>query len=528
VKEPAFPFAVRLLEDALALVKRADSKAWAIYLFGVVPFFALLLFEVTDLVQNPFVGEHLMLMGFGLAALYFWLHVSQSVFCAYLHGALTERGISWKEQFSSAASSQFILAGSKLVLWPVALILVIPHAAITMFYQHSLLAAEESGNRDWRATLAESKRDAVYRQSQTIWMLILILLLRALLCINLFVLLFVLPQLWKILTGMESNVTRAPAVLLNPTSLTALCILAYLGLDPIVKAACVLRRFARQSETSGQDLRLKVATLHRLTVLVLFVGFLCAPVRASVSAEQMTTAIHNVFRDPANTWNLPAVEHPKRAASGFEAFLDSIVSRIGKTWSDAKSAVRSLLERLRRIFSSESNPAHRKQPPMSTGEAWILMGTFFGLLAVSLLFSFWNRRKRPKLQVVTATTDVAMPMTCIPEDVEAASQTEDRWLSLAQQYRASGDFRLALRALYLSNLAILARENIITLARGKSNLDYLREVQRRAKRLGREVSNAFQANVQLFERSWYGAYPASEEALDLFLRNSSTLQESLV
>ncbi len=221
MKEPAFPSAIRLIEDALVLTKRADPLAWLIYLAGIVPFFGLLLFETTDLVQNPFAVERLMPVAFILALLYVWLHVCQSVFCARVYDTLTQQENALKTQVGSAVVCQSVLAGSKLVLWPITLILLVPHPVVTMFYQHSLLATDESRARGWRATIVESRKDAVYRQTQSICLLITVLLLRAILWINLFFLLFVLPSLWKTFTGIEGNVTRSPQILINATSLVA-------------------------------------------------------------------------------------------------------------------------------------------------------------------------------------------------------------------------------------------------------------------------------------------------------------------
>jgi uncharacterized protein DUF4129 len=531
MSEPSFPSAIRLIEEALLLVRRAGTLTWLIYLSGVLPFFALLLFEVTDLLQNPFAGEHLMLIGFALATAYFWLHVCQSVFAARLYDTLTEQQGFLRPQFAAALRCQSVLAGSKLVLWPVALALVIPHAAVTMFYQHSFLPAEH-GKGDWRATIAESRIDAVYRQSQTIWLLLLVFLLRAVLWINLVSLLFLMPALWKMFTGMENNVTRAPAVLWNPTSLVTLGVMAYLGLDPLVKAACVLRHFARQSEKSAQDLRLRSASLQRLTAVLLlgiFVVFtpVGAETRTGVSAEQMTDAVHAVFRDPANTWNLPVVEHRKRSVSSFEAFMDSVMDHANQTWTDLTTTIGKLLERLRKMFSSGNDLDRAKPSAMSADEATILLACFLGLLLVAVLFSLWNRRRRPKPELAAAAFEAAAPPAALADEAEAAEKSEDQWRGMAEQYRLNGDTRLAIRALYLSNLATLARGGIISLSRGKSNLDYLREAQRRGKRLGSELASLFRVNVQLFERSWYGAYPVTEETIEYVLRNSVALKNSI-
>ncbi len=541
MKESGFTSALRLLEDALVLVKRTDSLAWLIYLAGVVPFFSVLLFEITDLVQNPFAVQRLLAIAFGLTLLYGWLHVCQSVFCARIYSTLTEQEDDLRAQFSEALVCQSVLSGSKLLLWPLTLVLFVPHPVVTMFYQHSLLVPAEFASGGWRATVTESKKDAVFQQPQAAWMLVLVLLLRALLWINLFLLLFVLPSLWKTFTGVEGNVTRSPAVLINPTSITALCILAYLGLDPIVKGACVLRRFARQSQSSGRGLRLRLLHVQRsaAAAIVLLVVLTCAPQAAaarteparhetpSASAEQMKRAIDTVFGDPSNTWNLPVVEPRRPPSDAFESFMRSVADHVSQAWEDLKSAFQAFEEWLRRIFSNSASGNRVKQRPASKSEVSIMIACFSALLILAALVPLLRRTRRSRPEPVTAVIISAGALPLLDDDVPVRDQTEDEWITLAEQYRAAGNFRLALRALYLSSLATLARGGMILPARGKSNLDYSRELQRRAKRLGSDVAAIFRMNVQLFERSWYGTHPATEETLDSFLQNLSILQESV-
>jgi hypothetical protein len=94
------------------------------------------------------------------------------------------------------------------------------------------------------------------------------------------------------------------------------------------------------------------------------------------------------------------------------------------------------------------------------------------------------------------------------ENVQAAQLPVDGWLALAREQAARGEWRLALRAVYLATLARLAAEGFISLAKFKTNMDYEREVRRRA--LSREeISAAFSLRRREFEDVWYGrAEPA--------------------
>ena len=65
------------------------------------------------------------------------------------------------------------------------------------------------------------------------------------------------------------------------------------------------------------------------------------------------------------------------------------------------------------------------------------------------------------------------------------------------------------RAVFFSALARLQRDNLIMLARFKTNLDYDRELGRRTRHLP-HVRPAFRWLVQTFERCWYGVTAPDE------------------
>ena len=109
------------------------------------------------------------------------------------------------------------------------------------------------------------------------------------------------------------------------------------------------------------------------------------------------------------------------------------------------------------------------------------------------------------------------------EDVTADQLPEDRWLQLARELLDRGDLRLALRAAYLGVLAHLGQRELLAIARHKSNLDYRRELARRAAQR-RELVGAFEENVFSFERAWYGRATVTREGLDRFFSNLDVIR----
>jgi hypothetical protein len=318
--------------------------------------------------------------------------------------------------------------------------------------------------------------------------------------------------------------------------MAALGVLAYLALDPVVKAACVLRRFERQSQRSGLDLRLRLKVLARagLVLVILtggwagrtwaaekaFTARTTVNTRPPVTPERMRNAVQSVFRDPSEAWNLPLVEPRKKSSNPVFGFMDAVADRTSKWW-------KAFSEWLRGVMAAQPRQTPPEAPGTVTGaSAWLLVSVFLGLVGTGVLLA-WMRRSRRPMPVEGPTAEAAAKFDLASETVLPDEQPEDEWLRIAGACRAQGNARLALRAFYLSILAALAGSRLITVARGKSNRDYLREVQRRGKRLGPEPAALFGDVIQIFEKTWYGTFLVTEQVLEDFQANVQQLRTSL-
>ena len=86
---------------------------------------------------------------------------------------------------------------------------------------------------------------------------------------------------------------------------------------------------------------------------------------------------------------------------------------------------------------------------------------------------------------------------------------------LAGEFAAKGSLRLAMRSFYLATLSHLAKKEMITIEIFKSNLDYEKELKRRAYE-EKEILAAFSQIVSFFDRVWYGMYHIRRSDLDSF------------
>jgi cbb3-type cytochrome oxidase subunit 3 len=146
----------------------------------------------------------------------------------------------------------------------------------------------------------------------------------------------------------------------------------------------------------------------------------------------------------------------------------------------------------------------------------------YGLLALSLCFAAviimrYLKNRRARLDRM----DEAAPLAAIDlesDEVTAADRPSDEWLALARELLKKGDYRLAIRALYLSNLAMLADANLLTIARAKSDHDYMAELRRQG-RAEQRLLDAFSDNITIFQQVWYGMRDIHEKMLKRFLDN---------
>ena len=118
---------------------------------------------------------------------------------------------------------------------------------------------------------------------------------------------------------------------------------------------------------------------------------------------------------------------------------------------------------------------------------------------------FFLRRTRRAVVAAQAVTAAAPPVNLADESLTADRLPEAEWLALADEWMAKGDFRLALRAMYLAALNYLSARDLVSLRRWKSGLDYRRELTRRA-RSKPDLSPVFERSVAIFEQGWYGRH----------------------
>lgn len=360
-----------------------------------------------------------------------------------------------------------------------------------------------------------------------------------------------LPALWQMFTG-EQTLFMLTGLhgIVNTTFLTAVFGLTYLLLDPLCKAVHVLRGFYGEAVSTGEDLRTELRDLAGpgpagMAVCILAAGLMafaqpCAaggdpapkaggaanPVTAEeagtpVTAERLGTAIDDVLARPEYAWRMPR----ERVETDGTSLWGEFFRRAGETIRDALRAVARFMYKVRR-WMQRLLPWRPEPGDPATGWETPVQSFLFVLLALSasvlalLVYRAWRKGRvvAPKVQAQPVVTAAAL----LRDEVTADRLPSDEWMALARDLFAKGETRLALRAMFLGALAHLAHAGRLTVARGKSNREYRRELERKAHDRP-DVLAAFADNVGTIERVWYGDHPATAEQVETFTANQQRL-----
>ncbi len=529
------PGAVALIEEAVNLVRSAPASAWAIYLAGAVPWvLGLGNFWATASRFSPR-PEEVLWRALGLVALYLWLKVAQAEFCRRLRarrmGAEAEPW-SWRG-LARVAARQARVQGWAVPLMPIASVLTIPLAATWMYFENATALA---GTRDPEGDTLErrARREAMRWQGPAHLALLLFSGLWFCVFINVASAFYVLPWLARTLFGLENMFGLSGWSAFNSTFLALATVLTWLAVDPLVKAYHVLRTFYGEARLTGEDLRLELVrpSAKRGSALKLALalfacglalggsGDLRAAEPATATPAQVDAALDEALRDRDFRWSLQPLSSAEGEAQGdglIKGFVRQGVEMLAQMVRDVRDWMKRVGEWIDGLFSKKDKPkrerVERESSGASGGLAKVLLYALLALCAGALLWILWLgwNQRRPPPRVLAALAAAPLPPDLNDEKLEASRLPPDEWLELAREQMARGEWRLALRALYLGALARLGAEGLVTLARAKTNLDYERELARRA--AGRtDVVAGFRARRLSFERVWYGR-DVAEEAL---------------
>jgi hypothetical protein len=579
--------AVDILEEAMHLL-RANPLLLAPYYFGSLPFILGLLYFWADMSTGADAWRRCSEASWILTLLFIWMKTWQSFYAhRLLEGVREESSSAWGlGRMMRAAAIQAAIQPWGIFFLPIAFILMLPFPQTFAFFQNvSLIGSGDEGDlrtvvqRSWRQASLWTMQNALILWLTSPFLLGLaaffifvlvpvsssfnpgvpvsfLLFVAALVVIplcplgmitalNVGIALALLPWLLKILLGVETLFSISKTHLMNNTFFAVVCGLSYLCLDPLMKACYCLRCFYGESLQTGEDLKVELRScagpgpiVTFLLAAFLVLGFSgkalaqsgTAPVsggNASVSAQQLDSAIERVMRDPGYSWRMPREKPPdvEGRHSTFYDFVDSIIGILKKGWSYVRDGLAKvwnfIQEILSRIFLSLPKLEKPDSHWTSFSRAWILVP--LACIVSILVFLVWRSRKNRRPLIVAPEISAKPPPDITREDLDATALPEEDWLHLAGELMGKGELRLALRALYLATLASLARQELVTIAKYKSDREYELELRRRSHSRPHLVG-IFAENRVLFESAWYGLHEVTPGIMDRFLQNQERIR----
>ena len=497
-----------LLEQAFGLLRLLPASAWIIYLLGTGLFTLGFLFFWEEMTHSGLAAERVGLEALLLAVLLLMMFGAQANFSLRLR-QLLEPGE--PVNYARLWLLQCLVQPTKLVVLPAAAMAMMPFAPVAAFYQHYAALRASDVATGW-AAFAQARQLSQRGLRQTWVALAIFLIFGLLVWINVFALLAFLPELSRMLLGIESDFTRAGTNLIFSTTFFRVSLgVTYCLLEPLWRAAQVLRSFEGESITTGADLRRALRqTAAGLTLLIAIAGGVQA--EQPLPPSRLDQAIQQTLQNPAFAWRSPrAAQKPQ-----VPGWLEALQKGTRSIFRGINRGFRSFFDWLEGLANGNALPTGGGAAPVRglRTSSYLVIGLCLAII-LGLFIRQWRAGPAPVAQAV-AIAPAAIELT--DETLLPTDRPEDEWTLLGRDLLARGESRLALRALYLGSLAYLAQQQWIQVHRGKSNLDYLKELCRRAKGL-EEVQAKFTSNLHLYERSWYGEHVATTEIVNDFLAN---------
>ncbi|AHF93218.1 hypothetical protein OPIT5_26390 [Opitutaceae bacterium TAV5] len=570
------PGAIDLLEEAAHLLREAPAGAWALYFTGAGAWVLGFLFFWAHASWRAPSPERVAWYALGLVALFAGLKLAQAIFCEQLMALRTgrqPRRITMAEA-RRITVTQLRCHGLAVVALPVAALLMLPFCWVWAFYQNLGVLGASGGDDAHRAEdgdreeceknlLSAAREQAALWPAQNHVGLVLLSLVATWVLAIVAISFFLLPWLAGRLLGVENFTDITGWSGFNTTAAACVVSLAWLVVDPLVKAFYTLRVFYGRSRRSGEDLLVALADADKarrrpgrgaatgiLIVALTLVATLVSGTQSAAAAQTgdveaggkadagtasgpstgsrvdpgaLDRALDEALRQDDFVWQLPPAPAAGEVNDADRPWLLR-VTRQGIEWlvetvGSVIDAVRRFVAWIEKLLGLRDSDA---RPDPAAGAAgldasWvrILLYVTLGLIALLVVWGairLWQARRQAKPAPGAAGTAAALPGVpdLADDSVQAAQLPADGWELLAREKMTRGEWRLALRALYLASLARLGTGGWLALARHKTNADYETELRRRAAQHTTLVA-WFSARRREFEAVWYGRAAPDEQ-----------------
>jgi len=520
--------AIRMIEEAVHILRSAPVALLSVYYVGSVPFVLGLLYFWADMSRSANAHEYSAVAALGLSFLFVWMKFWQTVFMYQVRAQIFDAIQSpWSlQRITSIVATQSLIQSTRFFVIPIASLMVIPFGFCYAFYQN-VSAHDNRQGQTVRSTCRWAWRQARLWPRQNHLLIGIFWLFGIVIFVNVSISVIFIPQMVKTLFGVDSAFTLSGRyMLLNTTFWIVVLGITYLILDPFIKATYALRCFYGSALQSGEDLKTELSQIlsdgKKLAVGLLIVALCLTPFTsvvaqsAPVSSTDLDRSIEETMGRREFAWRMPretiqSEEHKDKGP--FEAAVDWLIEMLGKGLKKIGNWITKFIDWLEGLLPKPDRKTETSNGNWITPVRVVLIILLILLLAVLayIFVRIWQRRHTGLPETVSAVAAPTPDLT--DESVKADDLSTNRWLTLAGELAEKGELRLAMRALYLATLAHLADHEMITIEVYKSNREYERELKRRAHG-HKELLAIFSNSLNYFERVWFGMYRIARPDFD--------------
>lgn len=366
--------------------------------------------------------------------------------------------------------------------------------------------------------------------------------------LNISAVLLLLPFLLKTFFDIETPFSLSASNFANTTFFALVWALSYLVIDPVMKTAYVIRCFYAESVRTGDDIlvaikRARASAFIAAVAMILFIPALTVNAENTISSQtspesaystavnpaELDSAIETVLKNPEYAWRMPreknVAEKDKNSFLGrvISSITDTVTGWFKKAWDWGKK-FKKFWDRLISWIMPESSGFQPEENHSLTYIAKIMIISglaFIALVACYLVIRTLRERAAFRMK---APAEPAIIPDITSADTIATDLSREGWLEMARDLRERGDLRLSLRAFYLSTLAFLSDQELILIAKYKTDTDYAFEL--RCKTRASALNEPFKESIQIFQQSWYGMHDVTPDILDGFAQVQERIRQN--
>jgi len=529
--EPLTPTgsSLELFDQAVRLLRQAPFATLLCHWVGSAPLALALMFFRNQVARPRVPASTIAWTALSLTLVLLWMNCWRSVFAGRLRRQLSgavEPAWTARRVFR-LITAQAWFGATKLYVLPLSSLVLFTAANTIAFYRIVAVLADHE-DLDPLHLRARARHIAASARRDNWTILPILLFLQVVVAINFTIVLALLPHIFRIVTGIETSFSRGGMVFVtNPLFTLLVLAVSWLAFDPFAQAVYCVRCFRAESFETGEDVRAGLRRIRAaMQVAAASILFLIAvPGRAAdaVSPQQLDQAIKLAEQSHEYDWRLP----PDAAASAKkESWIvdatDRAMARLRKASRSVRNALLDFFKWLNRQFGVAAEPAAGKPPASALHWSVYLL---IGLLIAAAAWVVWQKRSARRTKS-TANLAPTLAVRLNEDDLAPDRLPEEQWLELAARCLGEQNFRLALRAYYLANLAWLGRSGFLTIHAGKTNREYELELRRKARTFG-EARGWFAMNVEAFERAWYGLHEVAPQDIDEFRARLERMKTTL-